>query len=58
MRWVSSGCAVARLRRLRTGGGLPIGVQTSLLPLDRFPGLDTLDLEDRSLYGFFVRRTA
>lgn len=40
-----------RLRRLRTGGGRPIGVQVSLLPLDRFPGLDDVDLGDRSLYA-------
>jgi GntR family transcriptional regulator len=48
---VAADAPLLRLRRLRTGGGLPIGVQTSLLPLDRFPGLDTFDLEDRSLYG-------
>lgn len=40
-----------RLRRLRTGGGRPIGVQTTLLTLSRFPGLDRLDIEDRSLYA-------
>ncbi len=38
------------LRRLRTADGTPIGLQTSLLPLDRFPGLDRHDFEDRSLY--------
>ena len=38
------------LRRLRTADGTPIGLQTSYLPLDRFPDLDRHDFEDRSLY--------
>ncbi|MFF3671189.1 GntR family transcriptional regulator [Microtetraspora malaysiensis] len=38
------------LRRLRTDSAKPVGVQTALLPLDRFPGLDELDLGGRSLY--------
>lgn len=42
---------VFRLRRLRTGNGAPMGIQTSLLPLDRFPDLDQIDFEDRSLYA-------
>ena len=42
---------VLELRRLRTGAGQPMGVQTSLLPLDRFPGLELTDLDDRSLYA-------
>jgi GntR family transcriptional regulator, N-acetylglucosamine utilization regulator len=48
---VGGDAPLLRLRRLRTGGGLPIGVQTSLLPLERFPGLDTFDFKDRSLYS-------
>ncbi|GGO07248.1 GntR family transcriptional regulator [Microbispora bryophytorum] len=39
-----------RLRRLRTDGSRPVGVQTALLPLDRFPGLADIDFTDRSLY--------
>jgi GntR family transcriptional regulator, N-acetylglucosamine utilization regulator len=38
------------LRRLRTGGGLPIGIQTTLLPLERFPGLDGFEFANQSLY--------
>lgn len=41
---------VLRLRRLRTDGARPVGVQTAYLPLDRFPGLDATDFTDRSLY--------
>lgn len=53
---------VVRVRRLRTGDGKPIGVQTSSLPLERFPGLQKEDLNDRSLYavlseGYAVRLT-
>lgn len=40
-----------RVRRLRTGDGKPIGLQTSLLPAKRFPGLEEIDLTDRSLYA-------
>ncbi|WP_220183179.1 GntR family transcriptional regulator [Sphaerisporangium album] len=39
-----------RLRRLRTDGSRPVGVQTALLPITRFPGLADLDFADRSLY--------
>jgi GntR family transcriptional regulator len=39
------------LRRLRTGNGKPIGVQTTLLPLQRFAGIEDVDLRDRSLYA-------
>ncbi|WP_067183860.1 GntR family transcriptional regulator [Microtetraspora niveoalba] len=41
---------VLRLRRLRTDGSRPVGVQTALLPLERFPGIAELDFTDRSLY--------
>ncbi|MER7504130.1 GntR family transcriptional regulator [Nonomuraea pusilla] len=44
------GDRLLRLRRLRTDSARPVGVQTALLPLDRFPGLDGLDFGDRSLY--------
>ncbi|MBB4704039.1 GntR family transcriptional regulator [Sphaerisporangium siamense] len=39
-----------RLRRLRTDGSRPVGVQTALLPIGRFPGLADVDFTDRSLY--------
>jgi GntR family transcriptional regulator len=42
---------VLSLRRVRTGNGAPIGLQTCVLPLDRFPGLENLDFEGRSLYA-------
>jgi len=42
---------VVELHRLRTGAGQPMGVQTSHLPLQRFPGLDVLDVDDHSLYA-------
>lgn len=49
---------VVRVRRLRTGDGKPIGVQTSFLPLERFPGLQREDLNDRSLYAVLAERYA
>jgi GntR family transcriptional regulator, N-acetylglucosamine utilization regulator len=39
------------LRRLRTSRSRPIGVQTCLLPLERFPGVEAVDFNDTSLYG-------
>lgn len=42
---------VVRWKRLRTGDDEPIGLQTSVLPLDKFPGLEEVDLEARSLYS-------
>lgn len=48
---VAEGTPLLQLRRLRTGDGVPIGVQTAFLPLDRFPGLDEVDLENVSLYA-------
>lgn len=48
---VEPSALVLQLRRLRTGDGRPVGVQTSTLPLDRFPGLELIDFADRSLYG-------
>jgi GntR family transcriptional regulator len=47
---------VMELRRLRTGDGEPIGLQTASLSLSRFPGLDGEGLEDVSLY--YVLRSA
>lgn len=42
---------VVAIRRLRTGDGRPVGVQTAYLPDRRFPGLADLTLDDRSLYA-------
>ncbi len=39
------------IRRLRTGDGVPIGVQTAYLPAARFPGLEEQRLDDQSLYA-------
>lgn len=41
---------VVRVHRVRTGNGKPIGIQTSLLPVQRFPNLEHQSLQDRSLY--------
>lgn len=45
------GAPVVSLHRLRTGGGLPIGIQRTYLPANRFPNLLATDFTDRSLYG-------
>jgi GntR family transcriptional regulator len=45
------GAPVVRWKRLRTGDGEPMGLQTSVLPLARFPGLEEVDLEGLSLYA-------
>jgi GntR family transcriptional regulator len=42
---------VHRIRRLRTGDGKPIGLQTSHLSVARFPGLADVMGNDTSLYG-------
>ena len=36
---IRKGAAVVKLRRLRFGGGQPIGIQTAYLPAKRAPGL-------------------
>ena len=48
---VTEGAPLLELRRLRTGDGEPIGIQTAYLPLERFPGLGDEDLENVSLYS-------
>lgn len=48
---VNEGDPVVRVHRLRTGDGKPIGLQTSYLPATRFPGLERMELGDRSLYA-------
>ncbi|MFC5290338.1 GntR family transcriptional regulator [Actinokineospora guangxiensis] len=47
---VSEGSAVLRLRRLRSADGEPMAIETSRLPLSRFPGLEER-VGDTSLYG-------
>jgi GntR family transcriptional regulator len=42
---------VVAIRRLRTGDGRPVGVQTAYLPADQFPELEALPLDGRSLYA-------
>ncbi|PFG41146.1 GntR family transcriptional regulator [Georgenia soli] len=44
------GTTLIRLRRVRLGDGLPIGVQSSLLVAERFPGLAAHLGDDVSLY--------
>lgn len=48
---VDADSPILRLVRLRRIQGLAVGIERSSLPLNRFPGLDLLDVEDRSLYG-------
>jgi len=48
---VPTGSEVVMIRRLRTGDGVPIGVQTAYLPAARFPGLEEQRLDDQSLYA-------
>ncbi|RLK54249.1 GntR family transcriptional regulator [Actinokineospora cianjurensis] len=47
---IRSGDDVLRLRRLRRADGEPMAIETSRLPLPRFPGLDRY-VGDGSLYG-------
>ena len=47
---------VLRIRRLRTGEGEPIGIQTAHLLRDVVPGLDGAELADRSLYDLLEER--
>jgi GntR family transcriptional regulator len=48
---IAEGDALLELRRLRTGDGTPIGIQTAYLPLSRFPDLDEEDFEGVSMYA-------
>jgi GntR family transcriptional regulator len=48
--------AVIRWKRLRTANDEPIALQTSVLPLRRFPGLEDADLEGASLYDILFER--
>jgi GntR family transcriptional regulator len=45
------GAYVIHLRNLRFASGLPLAIEDSYLPYERFPDLLKLDLNDRSLYA-------
>ncbi|GAA4086462.1 GntR family transcriptional regulator [Nonomuraea soli] len=47
---VAAGSPVLRLVRLRTADDLPMAVERTTLPMERYPGIDALDWTDRSLY--------
>ena len=48
---IREGSAVVKLRRLRFGGGQPIGIQTAYLPARRVPGLVSMSEPILSLYA-------
>lgn len=48
---IEEGSDVVSVRRLRLSDGHPLAIQTAYLPAGRFPGLETFDLADRSLYS-------
>lgn len=52
---VEEGTSLLELRRLRTGDGVPIGIQNAFLPLARFPGLEEVDFEAASMYEVLQR---
>lgn len=45
------GDQVLRLRRLRLADGIPMAIEDSNLPLDRFPGLEQFNFQKSSLYA-------
>ena len=47
---LGAGEPIVRIERVRSGDGDPIALERSHLPARRFPGLDELDLANRSLY--------
>ena len=53
---ISIGDPLVRLRRLRLGNGMPIGIQTSHLPEARVPGLFEDAASIQSLYGRLKER--
>ena len=48
---IREGAAVCKIRRLRSGGGQPIGIQTAYLPAKRVPGLLDIGEPLPSLYA-------
>lgn len=53
---IIEGTTVVRVRRLRFGSGLPIGIQSAHLRDDRVPDLAAADLGDGSLYRLLRER--
>lgn len=53
---VPQGTRGIRIVRLRTLNGDPIGIERSTLSLQRFPGLDGVDLAEVSLYATLAER--
>lgn len=53
---IEPGVAVVRFERLRTADNEPMALERAHLPLERFPGLDELDLGNVSLYDELRRR--
>jgi len=47
---IETGEEVLLLRRLRLADGLPVAVEIAQIPLKRFPGIETMDFNSRSLY--------
>ena len=45
-----AGAPVVEVHRVRTADGAPMAVEHTYLPAARFPGLEEVDLADRSLY--------
>jgi GntR family transcriptional regulator len=45
-----AGAPVVNVHRVRTADGEPMAVEHTYLPASRFPGLEEVDLADRSLY--------
>ncbi len=53
---IPAGAPVLTLTRLRALDDRPIGIERVTIPLDRFPGLDEVDLEKVSLYEILAER--
>jgi GntR family transcriptional regulator len=53
---IHEGATVVKLRRLRSGGGQPIGIQTAYLPAKRTPGLAVMGERLISLYALLRDR--
>jgi GntR family transcriptional regulator len=47
---IAPGAAVCMLRRLRFADDKPLAIEEVFLPLDRFPGIETIDFSHTSLY--------
>lgn len=51
---LASGSFVVELVRRRDADGAPFALETGVLPIDRLPGVDTIDLGSASLYSALV----